>query len=143
MSGRLEMKGLSELRAVLRQLPEETAQEANVIAFAHAQLAKQQIQAAYPQGKTGNLRHGVTVTRADQRFSARAIVRSRAKHAHLFEYGTKTRKTKAGWNRGRMPEAPPTQAMIPIVIRQRRAMVRALIDLVRRSGLFRVKDAAA
>jgi hypothetical protein len=131
---KLEMKGLSELRAALRQLPEELAREAHVIVTAQAQFAKDQIQRAYPEGRTGNLRGGVTVQSDDQRYGASAIVRSRAKHSHLYEYGTAQRRTSNGANRGRMPQAPEANRMIPIVVRRRRAMTQALIDLVRRAG---------
>lgn len=131
---RLEMKGLDELRRQLRELPEELAREANTIVATQADLAKEQIQRAYPEGPTGNLKRGVTVTHEQARYGASAIVRSRAKHASLFERGTTVRHTSNGANRGRMPQAPENERMIPIVVRRRRAMVQALIELVRRAG---------
>ena len=137
MASRLEMQGLNELRAALRSLPEDLAREAGVIVLAQAEYAQQQIQQAYPQGPTGNLRHGVTVSRdTASRFGARAIVRSRAKHASIFEKGTVQRRTAKGANRGRMPLPDVSKRMIPIVVRRRRAMVAALVDMVRRFGLI-------
>ena len=131
---RLQMDGLSELRAALRRLPEELTAEADAIIQAQAGYAQQQIVAAYPQGPTGNLKHGVTVNKESSRFGVRAIVRSRARHSHLFEFGTAPRRTKKGANRGSMPKAPESERMIPIVVRRRRAMVQALIELVRKAG---------
>jgi len=131
---KLVMVGIDEFRRALRQLPEDLVNEAGVIVEAQAEEAKTQIQRAYPEGPTGNLRRGVTSTRGRTRYGASAIVRSRAKHASLFEYGTKARRTRNGASRGSMPVAPEGERMIPIIIRRRRAMVSALIDLVRRAG---------
>lgn len=140
-NNRLQMNGLSELRTALRQLPETLANEAEAIATSQAEYARGQIQSAYPQGPTGNLKRGVTASKegGGARFGVRAIVRSRARHSHLFEFGTKLRRTKTGANRGQMPQAPESERMIPIVVRRRRAMVQALIDLVRKAG-FQVES---
>lgn len=127
MSNRLELKGLTEFRQALRNLPEDLSQEAGAIVQAHAEMAKQEIQRAYPEGPTGNLRHGVTVNRTDSRFSSRAIVRSRAQHAWLFEHGVR------GPKRSRRV-VPEDQKMVPIAIKRRHMMTRALIELVRRAG---------
>jgi hypothetical protein len=136
MASSFELKGLTELREALRKLPQELTEEAATIVEAHATQAQSQIVNAYPQGKTGNLRRGVTRSRERHQFTARSIVRSRAKHAHLFEKGTGPRRTSKGANRGRMPEAAESQKMIPIVVRRRRAMVEALKVMVRRNGLL-------
>jgi len=134
VSSKLELKGMTEFQRALRSLPEDLRDEAAVIVQAQADEAQRQIRVAYPEGPTGNLRRGVTAERNTSKFGIRAIVRSRAKHAHLFEFGTRPRQTGQGWNRGTMPQAPEGQRMIPIVIRRRRAMVNALIDLVKRAG---------
>lgn len=130
----LKFAGMDAFRQALRQLPEDLAQEAAVIVQAQATEAKAQIQRAYPEGPTGNLRRGVTVEHNISKASAGSLVKSRAKHSHLFERGTTMRRTGSGANRGRMPEAPDNQKMVPIVVRRRRAMVSALIDLVRKAG---------
>ena len=139
MPSKLELKGLAEFRRALQQLPEDLAEEASTIVLAQADEAQRQIRTAYPEGPTGNLRRGVTVERNKSKFSTRGIVRSRAPHAHLFERGTGPRRTDKGANRGWMPAADPSEQMIPIVIRRRRAMVEALKDLVRRAG-FKVDE---
>lgn len=134
MGAQVKLEGLAELREALRNLPKDLADEAQAIVEAKAEFAAQQIQRAYPQGPTGNLRRLVSVSREPGAFTARAIVRSRSPHSHLFEYGTRRRKTNRGWNRGAMPPAPSTEAMVPIVVRTRRALVSALIEVVKKAG---------
>ena len=136
MASKLKLEGLAELRAALRQLPEELAGEANAIVRGHAEDAAQRIKRAYPEGPTGNLRGRVTTEQNSSKFGGSAIVRSRAPHAHLHEFGTRDRRTKKGAFRGAMPQAPEHERMIPIAIRVRRNMVRALVDLVRRAGFL-------
>jgi len=132
---RVVMDGLPDLRTALRELPETLTDEASGIVQAAGLDAKAQIQSAYPDGATGNLRAGVTVQVNHARAATSAVVRSRARHAHLFEWGTRARRTRRGASRGAMPEAPHNQRMIPIAIRVRRRMVEQLIALVERAGL--------
>jgi hypothetical protein len=134
VSVKLELKGLAELRQALRQLPENLNDEASAIVQSHAEDAQRRIVNAYAEGPTGNLRRGVVKDHYKSRFTSSAIVRSRAKHAWMYENGTQSRRTSKGANRGRMPQAPEQNRMIPIVVRKRRQMVEALKDLVRRAG---------
>lgn len=135
---RLELQGLEEFRAALRALPDHLREEASAIVLAHAEQAQREIVGGYPQ-HTGNLRSRVSVRPSATRFGTGALVKSAAKHASIFERGTAIRQTRAGANRGRMPEAATAQAFIPKAIRVRARMVRALIDLVRRAG-FQVNE---
>ena len=136
MSVKLQIDGLSEFREALRQLPYELREEAGAIVLAIAEQAGQQIPAAYPQGPTGNLKRRVTVTKEpSSAFGVRAVVKSRAPHASIFEFGTGPRQNRAGANRGVMPPAPHDQAFIPIAIQARRRMVQALIQMLQRAGL--------
>ena len=130
----MPINGLTDFRRYLRQLPDELAQEAGVIVQAQATEARAQIARAYPEGPTGKLRSGVTVEHQSNRAASASIVRSRARHASLFERGTTTRRTARGANRGAMPEGAENERMIPIIVRRRRAMTLALIELVRRAG---------
>ncbi len=134
MSGnRLVFNGLAELRAQLRNLPAELTAEASRITEASANSAAAAIKQAYPKGETGNLIAGVTVTHFDKgRFSAGAILKNRAKHAAIFEYGTQARHTSLGRNRGAMP---PGRVFIPIVIEKRRQMFEAFKAMLTRHGL--------
>jgi hypothetical protein len=131
---KIEMQGLAELRAALRQLPEHLTEEASGIVHKHARTAEQRIVQNYPQGPTGNLRRRVGTEHSKSRMTASSRVRSRAPHSHLFENGTNVRRNAKGANRGRMPEASDAQKMVPAVIRQRRQMVEELKDMVRREG---------
>lgn len=134
MSSRVEWRGMSELIDALRKLPEELAADAGVIVQSAAAGAQNEIVRNYPDGPTGNLKRRVTLETEKTRFGAAAIVRSRAPHASIFERGTEARRTGRGWNRGRMPQPPESQRMIPVVIRKRRQMIEQLIELVRRAG---------
>jgi hypothetical protein len=136
----VQWTGLEEFRAALRNLPDELTADAAAIVTSHAQEAERLTVAAYPVGPTGNLQRGVrTTVNSSDRGGASATVRSGAKHAHLFEKGTGLRRTNDGANRGRMPAAPSSQQMIPIVIRVRRRMVVALVNLVQKAGLVVTK----
>lgn len=134
MSSRVEWDGLNEFQQALRQLPKELTGEAAEIVQRHAEASARTVQANYPQGPTGNLKSGVRVEPDRSPFGVRGVVRSRAKHAHLFEFGTNTRRTSKGADRGRMPKASESHAAIPVFIRERRKMVEALIELVKRAG---------
>ncbi len=127
MTAKLELQGLDELRQALRSLPDDLAQEAGVIVLAHAEDAQRRAKAGYPEGPTGNLRHRVTLNQDATRFGAKAIVRSRAPHAWLFENGV----------RGKAPRrtVPESQKFIPAMIQVRRRMVAALIHMVQKAGL--------
>lgn len=135
---RLVFEGLNELKAALRDLPDNLIGEASNIVEGAANGAATEIRSKYPH-RTGNLRDGVTVTHFDGgRFSAGAIVKNTAKHAHIFEIGTQARHTAIGANRGSMP---PGHVFVPAVIKARRGMFAALKDLLVRNGLVVSGDA--
>jgi hypothetical protein len=141
VSGRFHVEwiGFTELQDTLKALPAGIEKDAAQIVQQAASDASRQIAQAYPLGKTGNLRKGISVVGTRGGGAQRAIVRSAAPHAHLFEYGTKQRQTKKGANRGAMPKAPTNEAMIPIIVRVRNRMRQQLTDMVvRLSGLFEV-----
>lgn len=133
-AAKVELIGMAQFRAALRQLPEELSAEAGAIVEAHTIEAARQVQAGYPQGPTGNLRRGVTSKVEHSRFGGSGEVKSRAKHASIFERGTVRRQTRTGANRGSMPKPPVEQRFIPKVIRLRSRMTRQLIALVERAG---------
>jgi hypothetical protein len=81
----------------------------------------------YPQGKTGNLRKGVTKRKAS---TFGFIVRSVAKHVHFIEQGTKDRfdNTRKNARRGRMKATP---IFVPQAIRDRKSFLanaQAILD---------------
>ena len=134
MASRVVLEGLSQFRQALRDLPEHLRDEASDIVQEAAADADAEVTREYPEGPTGNLRRGVTRKAEYSRFGLSVTVRSRAKHAWIYERGTQQRRTRTGANRGRMPEAPESKRMIPIVIRHRKRMIEKLKDLVRRAG---------
>ena len=132
-ANQLRINGLDDLRQALKSLPGELVHEASTIVHTQAEAAQRQVIATYPVGPTGNLRRGVRLeTRADDRGSASAKLRSSARHAHLFEQGTKPRQWKNGKSTGVMLARP---VFVPIVVERRRVMLAALIELVERAGL--------
>jgi len=138
MSVRLELDGIREFHQALRNLPADLSEEAGTIIEHTADRAKADIQTAYPEGPTGNLKAGVSRQTNRSRYSTSALVKSRAKHANIFERGTRQRQTFGGANRGTMPQPPEHQRMIPIAIRLRRQMIRELMNVVERAG-FKVR----
>lgn len=81
----------------------------------------------YPQGKTGNLRKGVTKRKAS---TFGFVVRSAAPHVHFIESGTKERfdNTRKNARRGRMKATP---IFIPQAIRDRKSFLanaQAILD---------------
>lgn len=138
-SVQFKFEGLDELKAALRNLPEELTAEAGYIIEGAANAAAVDIKGAYPV-RTGNLRNGVHVTHFSRgRFSAGAIVKNTAKHAHIFERGTQARHNAIGANRGSMP---PGNVFIPRIIRARRRMWQQLKELLTRKGLLVTGEAA-
>jgi len=145
MPSRIIFNGLNELRGALRNLPVDLRDDAQAIVSSHAAAAATKIRDAYPIGPSrffkklnyrypgGELKKGVVVEGLDNSaFGTRVVVKSKAKHAWLFENGSSLRKTAAGVPRGHMPAG---KVMIPIVIRERRAMLDDFVALLERAGM--------
>lgn len=135
-NNRLEFQGLAELRAALRTLPKALTGEASHIVEGTANGAAATVKGNYVRAKTGNLVDGVVVEHQSAgQFAAAAVVKSKAKHAFLYENGSQVRHTAKGAHRGVMPAAPPGRAFIPVMIKARRQMYLKLADLLKRHGL--------
>jgi hypothetical protein len=127
----------------LLTLPQALHGEANAILLKSAQAAKAEISAAYPRKPdgTGNLRRGLVLRPARGRLFAGAILRNVAKHAWIYEHGTKLRRLlgngmyRAGTKRGRMP---PHNTFHPIAEAHQRAAVAAIIELEYAHGASQV-----
>jgi len=140
MSAEFTFRGIAELKDALGKLPDELKGKSTQIVIDAAYGAQAEIVAAYPKGPTGHLQKGVKVKVQEiGPYGVAAQVRSSAPHGWLYEYGTRARKTKRGWNRGTMPNAP--DVFIPAMIRYRRAMYLKLADLIRSTGLIVTLDA--
>ena len=133
-NNRLRYDGLEELKAALRALPRELADEAGAIVGRHVEAARDDIVAEYKRHeRTGTLADRVYITKGTRgQYGAAAVVKSAAPHAWLFENGTQARHTKIGANRGTMP---PGHAFIPRLVKHRRAMYDDLKVLVASKGL--------
>jgi hypothetical protein len=128
----VEWFGLNELINQLRDLPEDMKDEATAIVLDHADYAKDDIEAAYPE-VSGNLKRGLRVEHTDGGpFGVAVILKNVSPHAYIFENGTQTRQTALGANRGAMP---PGNVFVPRVIRWRRAMYDTLARMMEAHGL--------
>ena len=140
---RVVWKGLDQLRAQLRALPAGLTAEASAIVSYHAEAAKADIVAGYPEVSGELRRRVVTEASGASRYGAGIVLISKAPHAHLYEDGTAQRfysgtdelgRTYAHGDRGTMPKAPPDRAAIPKIIRWRVRMYAALAAMVERHG---------
>lgn len=115
---KIRLTGVAEIDAVLKGLPKEVNNK--LLTTAHTNAAKFTVEKAKllaPEGPTGNLVDSIG-TQATGFKSQKALGetrtgprRGRGKGqkgfaGHLVEYGTKTRKTKKGANRGKMRAKP-------------------------------------
>lgn len=116
----LELQGIEQLKEMLGSFAATCTEEAQRMADETAARAAEEIRDAYPKGPTGNLKRGVRVHRVKQTDGHRvlAIVKSTARHAHLYEYGTR-----------RQPARP---VMGQIAARVRRDFYADLLQMVQR-----------
>jgi len=133
VSATLTITGLAELRAELQKLPADLKGEGKQIVIATANGFATTMRRKYlAHRRSGNLATTVYTAARDISYGgAYAVVTAASRHAAPFEQGSDTRRTKKGWNRGRMPAA---DLFIPAAIAARRAMWGELADLVRRKG---------
>lgn len=121
--------GMDALIRSLEALPDTLTREAEQIVDDAAEEMAADVVQRYPL-RDGDLRRGVVVDRsAGSRLKTK--VRSRAQHAHLYEYGTVERfHARNGKSVGTMPAQP---TFIPAAQRHRKRMVERLTDVVRRA----------
>jgi hypothetical protein len=140
-NNQLLLHGYDELLAELRRLPLDLVDDGQDLVDASARRATGAVENRYPQGKTGNLRGGVFVQIGVR--SSKGVVASRAlttaPHSHLYESGTKPRRTK-GRGKYRKPAGRGQQrarwTFIPIVDNERKGtLYPALRALVESKGL--------
>lgn len=135
MSGRVDVDGLRELRHFIATADAEIRAEAVGIVKDTTRAALGNIQGGYPVGQTGNLRSRVRAI-FPSGGEIVGVVLSAAPHAHLWEFGTKKRRTSTGANRGAMwgRTAKPSQVMVPVAERHRAEMFIKLVAMIRRFG---------
>ncbi|WP_028977986.1 HK97-gp10 family putative phage morphogenesis protein [Sporolactobacillus terrae] len=92
-----------ETRKQLIDLVKETAGNIRKGARARAPIAKTPVS----KGARGDLKRSIRAKYFDGGLSATVVPRKpKGSHRHLVEYGTASRRTKSGANRGRMPKMP-------------------------------------
>jgi hypothetical protein len=150
VSARLVWNGLKELRADLIALPAALTADAEAFVIDAGQEAKAEIGAVYAaHSRSGHLAKGLQLSsEPNGTYEVRAVLRSRAPHAWLFDNGSQARhyttkrgvphSTGAMWSR-----TPPTHAFVATVMRKRREMYERLKLLLMRHGLRVSGDAAA
>lgn len=125
--------GIEELRQALQNLPTELVAEANQIVRAAGEKSKDETAAAYNAEQTPvpDLTTGLRLTGVADSSGAQWRLLNRHPLAHLYEFGTATRQTSLGYNRG-AARAHPT--LVPIAMTNRAAMYEQLRALVLRAG---------
>jgi len=140
MAATFRIVGLEELKRGLRQLPDELKDDAGALVRSHALNAAGGIRASYPR-RVGKLQDGVVAeaTHPLSPYGVRWVVKNKAPHAWLYEYGTQARHyiTAEGkrHNTGLMPAAPPGRAFVPQMITMRGRLMDDLGWLLIRNGL--------
>jgi hypothetical protein len=129
MSGRVEVRGLEELKQYLASMPEHMNQLAIPLVRTATEGTAAAVRQAYPQ-KTGTLAKRVRTSYPASHLAI-GLVSSQAPHSHIFEFGTQGRRTARGANRGRMPATPTTPA---IAVRFRETLFTALVNMLRGAG---------
>jgi hypothetical protein len=148
----LQWDGLAELGEWLHGLPEELQGEAASLVTYHARNAEGQLLVRYPS-VSGHLRRGVRLQQSLLKSgSVRAVLVSKAPHAHLYESGTKVRMGRGGRARGKGSRShgklanrgamPAFHTFRDVVGPNRERLLEDLIGLLERRG-FVVTNAAA
>lgn len=129
-------QGLTELKLDLRLLPEQFRVETGHLVLARGNGAAVRIRTNYgAHVVTGTLQDRARVDTEMSREKVSAKVISAAPHAHLFEFGTKARKTAKGWPRGAARAAPQAHRFIPVMQQERQGLLDDLAAMLTRHGL--------
>lgn len=129
MSARVQWTGMKELIAELTDAPAEIRADGMVILREELESAADEIRAAYPQGPTGNLKRGVSVSIPNSQ-ALIGSVKSTSPESHLYEFGTQTRQSRGG-NRG---AARPHPVTVPIANQHRREMFERMKQMLANMG---------
>lgn len=124
----MEWDGLDAFLAKLQNMPTRLQNRAEgIVANARDGAAVE-----YRQKLPGSLKSTVTTElKSGSGGGVVGTVRNTAPHSHLWDFGTKRRRTARGANRGRMPEA---NALVPVAERWRNVMKRDLVAMVKTEG---------
>lgn len=143
MSASLDLHGVDELREALLSRPEELSRnELGPIVESTAAGLVSELKATY--AKVDGVLAERVVSEPGRSSPLLVKVRSKAPHAHLYEYGTVRRFTKgSGAARGTMPAQP---TFVPAAVRWRDRMIRQVKGALGRlqvpgfTGSFEVRE---
>jgi hypothetical protein len=130
----VKWNGMDTFKQELQVLTANLVSEAEGILVQSAFDAADALRAAYPY-REGGLIRGVTVIPSRGMTLAGAAVKNLAPHAQIYENGTTTRATQAGYNRGRMLGTPTFR---PITRRYHDEAITAIIDRLYAHGAAQV-----
>lgn len=125
------MDGLDALIRTLTEAPEAIREEGMAIVRETTEGAASEMAHRYTV-QTGTLQRRVRTSYPSSRILV-GIAQSTAPHAHLYEFGTRARRTASGANRGVMPAASPA-VVVPIAQRWRARMYARLAAMLRDRG---------
>ncbi len=131
----VQISGLDELIQAITDAPDHIRIDGMALVRQATEDAAREIAATYPKGPTGNLQKRVkTIYPAEAALIG--VVKSTAPHSHLWEFGTKERKTRAGANRGKMPaHKDHAQKVTPSIAEKHRSrMYQGLREMLTRMG---------
>jgi hypothetical protein len=131
MSASVRLNGFDDLVRQLTAAPEQIRQQGMAIVKEETEGAATEIRLRYPT-KSGALVRGVR-TEFPSSTVLVGMVKSGARHSHLYEFGTATRQANSGANRGQMPKPEPP-IFVPIVMRRRQRMYQRLAEMLRQMG---------
>lgn len=132
-TAQLKLSGVDELRRALIGLPQQLVNEATPIVQAAGNEHARQVTAIYGAARrTGNLQGHVRVEHTVDNAHTTTRVLSTARHAYIYERGTKQRAWKNGKSTGVMPAA---NQFVPLAQTRRQIMRAGLIEVVERAGL--------
>lgn len=127
----VQLTGFDELVQALTDAPDHIRDQGMVIVREETEGAKTEIETEYGQhSKTGKLAKRVKTSYPAESVLI-GIVSSTAPHSHLYEWGTRKRRTANGANRGAMPEHKVTPR---IAQKRRERMFRRLKEMLVRLG---------
>ena len=131
MSARVTLDGMGALIQAMTDAPDEIRAEGMDIIREETEATASGLRAAYPR-RTGTLQSRVRTVYPSSTILL-GIVRSQAPHASIWHFGTATRRTRRGANRGAMPQATP-EPLVPLARRHRARMFDRLKGLLVRMG---------
>jgi hypothetical protein len=120
---------MDELIKQLTDAPTDIRQDGMGIVKEETEAAAYEIALAYSR-RTGRLARQVRTAFPSTTILYGQVI-SAAPHSHIYEFGSRQRRTDRGWNRGSMPEQ---QVTAPIAQRRRTRMMQRLADMLRQRG---------